>query len=161
DLSSLRASVKKMLVGGQLVDIMELICGDQYTLEKAETASRTGWTTDPVHPSRHPVAKIGLHLSEKRGTYSPVGHGGGADGGKREAAPTASRSDSRAAIIFCFCDGALLKSLDKMAASLKVKRTPITTPPYQVSSVDITPDPPIFSLVTTFKEGVRENVGNK
>jgi hypothetical protein len=38
-----------------------------------------------------------------------------------------------------------------MAASLKVKRTPITTPPYQVPSVDITPDPPIFSLVTTFK----------
>jgi hypothetical protein len=38
-----------------------------------------------------------------------------------------------------------------MAASLKGKRTPITTPPYQVPSVDITLDPPIFSLVTTFK----------
>jgi hypothetical protein len=37
-----------------------------------------------------------------------------------------------------------------MAASLKGKRTPITTPLYQVPSVDITPDPPIFSLVTTF-----------
>jgi hypothetical protein len=37
-----------------------------------------------------------------------------------------------------------------MAASLKGKRTPITTPPYQVPSIDITPDPPIFSLVTTF-----------
>jgi hypothetical protein len=35
-----------------------------------------------------------------------------------------------------------------MAASLKDKRKPITT---QVPSVDITPDPPIFSLVTTFK----------
>ncbi len=40
---------------------------------------------------------------------------------------------------------------DKMAASLKGKRTPITTPPYQVPSVNVTPDPPIFSLVTTFK----------
>jgi hypothetical protein len=38
-----------------------------------------------------------------------------------------------------------------MAASLKDKITPITTPPYQVPSVDVTPDPPIFSLVTTFK----------
>jgi hypothetical protein len=37
-----------------------------------------------------------------------------------------------------------------MAATLKVKRTPITTPPYRVPSADITPDPPIFSLVTTF-----------
>jgi hypothetical protein len=39
-----------------------------------------------------------------------------------------------------------------MAASLKGKRTPITTPPYQIPSVDITPDPPIFSLVTTFNQ---------
>ncbi len=38
-----------------------------------------------------------------------------------------------------------------MAALLKDKRTPITTPPYQVPNVDVTPDPPIFSLVTTFK----------
>ncbi len=37
-----------------------------------------------------------------------------------------------------------------MAASLKDKGTPITTSPYQVPSVDVTPDPPIFSLVTTF-----------
>jgi hypothetical protein len=42
-------------------------------------------------------------------------------------------------------DGALSKSLYKMAASLKDKRTPITTPPYQVPSVDISPDSPIFS----------------
>jgi hypothetical protein len=39
-----------------------------------------------------------------------------------------------------------------MAASLKDKKTPITTPPYQVPSVDVTPGPPIFSLVTTFKQ---------
>jgi hypothetical protein len=39
-----------------------------------------------------------------------------------------------------------------MAASLKDKRTPITTPPYQVPIVDVTPDPPTFSLETTFKE---------
>ncbi len=49
-------------------------------------------------------------------------------------------------IIFCCCDGARLKSLYKMAASVKDKRTPITTPPYQVPSVDVTPDPPtVFS----------------
>jgi hypothetical protein len=43
-----------------------------------------------------------------------------------------------------------------MVASLKDKRTPITTPPYQVPSVDVTPDPPIFSLVTTFKDSVKK-----
>ena len=94
DLSALRASVKRMLVGGQLVDVMELICGDQYTLEKAETAARTGWTTDPVHPSRHTVAKIGLHLIEKMGNYTPVG-GGGEASGKRGAAVSSSRQESR------------------------------------------------------------------
>jgi hypothetical protein len=96
DLTSLRASVKRLLVGGQLVDIMELICGDQYTMEKAEAAARAGWTTDPVHPSRHTVAKIGLHLIEKMGNYSPVGSGGDI-GGKKRAAPAAPCSDSRAA----------------------------------------------------------------
>ncbi len=49
-------------------------------------------------------------------------------------------------IIVYFCDGALLKSLYKMAASSKDKRTPITTPPYQVTSVDATPDQPIYFL---------------
>jgi hypothetical protein len=42
-----------------------------------------------------------------------------------------------------------------MAASLKDKRTPITTPPYQVPSVDVTQDPPIFLLVTTFKNNIK------
>ena len=39
------------------------------------------------------------------------------------------------------------------------KRTPITTSPYQVPSVDVTPDPPIFSLVTTFKMFSLKSVG--
>ncbi len=94
DLSVLQASVKRMLVGGQLVDVMELICGDQYTLEKAATAARTGWTTDPVHPSRHTVAKIGLHLIEKMGNYTPVG-GGGEASGKRGAEVSSSCHESR------------------------------------------------------------------
>jgi hypothetical protein len=46
-----------------------------------------------------------------------------------------------------------------MAASLKGKRTPITTPPYQVPSVDITTDPPIFSLVTTFNTCFYKEIG--
>jgi hypothetical protein len=47
-----------------------------------------------------------------------------------------------------------------MAASLKDKRTPITTPPYQVPSVDVTPDPPIFSLATTFNVGRYSSVSS-
>ncbi len=55
-------------------------------------------------------------------------------------------------ITFCFCDGALL-----VVSSLTDKKTPITTPPYQVPSVDVTPDLPIFSLVTTFKVKKNKN----
>jgi hypothetical protein len=95
DLAALRTSIKRMLVGGQLIDVMELICGDQYTMEKAAVAARTGWTTDPVHPSRHTIAKIGLHLIEKMGNYVPVA-GGGDTGGKRVAAAPASRQENRA-----------------------------------------------------------------
>jgi hypothetical protein len=46
-----------------------------------------------------------------------------------------------------------------MAASSKDKRTPIITPPYQVPSADVTPDPSTFSLDTTFK-GLTELVQN-
>jgi hypothetical protein len=48
-----------------------------------------------------------------------------------------------------------------MAASLKDKRKPTTTPPYQVPSVDVTPDPPIFSLVTTFNKNTLNIAGEK
>ncbi len=44
-----------------------------------------------------------------------------------------------------------------MAASLKDKRTPITTPPHQVPSVDVTLDPPTFSLDTTFNSQARRS----
>ncbi len=64
-------------------------------------------------------------------------------------------------ILFCFYDGALLKSLYKMAASSEDKRTPITTPQYQVSSDDVTPDPPTFSLDTTVKLFTRKRPVSK
>ncbi len=42
----------------------------------------------------------------------------------------------------------MLNASYKMAASSKDKRTPITTPPYKVPCVDVTPDPPtVLSLI--------------
>ena len=38
---------------------------------------------------------------------------------------------------------------------------PITKPPYQVLSVDVTPEPPIFSLVTTFNDVISAEVSVK
>ncbi len=45
----------------------------------------------------------------------------------------------------------MLNASYKMAASTSDKRMPITTSPYNVPSVDVTPDQPTFSLNTTFK----------
>jgi hypothetical protein len=67
-----------------------------------ETAARTGWTTDLVHPSRHTVAKIGLHLIEKMGNYTPVGSG---DGGKKtSASPRLSKTSiSVNCLVYSLC----------------------------------------------------------
>jgi hypothetical protein len=54
-----------MLHPVKIIDGFELICGSNYTKEKVEHAINTGWSTDPVHPSKHVYAKTALHLQEK------------------------------------------------------------------------------------------------
>jgi hypothetical protein len=44
---------------------MELICGNSYSLEKAEQVINGGWALDPVHPTKHIYAKTALNLMEK------------------------------------------------------------------------------------------------
>ncbi len=44
---------------------MELICGNSYSLEKAEQVISGGWASDPVHPTKHIYAKTALNLMEK------------------------------------------------------------------------------------------------
>ncbi len=44
----------------------------------------------------------------------------------------------------------MLSASYNLAASTSDKRMPITTSPYNVPSVDVTPDKPTFSLDTTF-----------
>jgi hypothetical protein len=44
----------------------------------------------------------------------------------------------------------MLNASYKMTASTSDKRMPITPSPYNVPSVDVTPDQPTFSLETTF-----------
>jgi hypothetical protein len=44
---------------------MELICGNSYSLEKAEQVINGGWALDPVHLTKHIYAKTALNLMEK------------------------------------------------------------------------------------------------
>jgi len=65
DPTKLRYHIRKMLYPVKIIDGFELICGSNYTKEKVEHAINTGWSTDPVHPSKHVYAKTALHLIEK------------------------------------------------------------------------------------------------
>jgi len=81
DLTRLRATVKRRLCGGQLIDTMETICGGSYNIEKAENTVRSGWEEDPVHANARTFAKMALHLIERLANYEPIttaaaaGHG--------------------------------------------------------------------------------------
>jgi len=65
DLTKLRYHIRKELHPVRIIDGFELICGNNYTREKVEHAISTGWSSDPVHPSKHVYPKTALHLLEK------------------------------------------------------------------------------------------------
>jgi hypothetical protein len=54
-----------MLQGPVVVDTMELVCGQNYTEQQAETICRAGWAVDAVHPTAHTFAKMALNLMER------------------------------------------------------------------------------------------------
>jgi hypothetical protein len=44
--------------------VQTIICGAGFNREKAESAARVAWITDPVHPSGHTFAKKVFNLLE-------------------------------------------------------------------------------------------------
>jgi hypothetical protein len=65
DLTKLRYHLRKTFHPTTVIDSMELICGNSYSLEKAEQVINGGWALDPVHPTKHIYAKTALNLMEK------------------------------------------------------------------------------------------------
>jgi hypothetical protein len=49
DLTRSRNYARRLPVN--VIDSMELVCGQQYNLAKAEAAFASGWAADPVKPS--------------------------------------------------------------------------------------------------------------
>jgi hypothetical protein len=86
-----------------VVDGLELSCGPGINLEKAETAARVAWISDPVHPSGHTFAKMALNLFE---AMAPTGKLATSTGRKRkhsdsdagEISGAGSRSEERARV---------------------------------------------------------------
>ncbi len=48
-----------------MLDGVQLVCGDNSSLEWKEQTMRAGWASDPVHPNGHIYAKMALTLIEK------------------------------------------------------------------------------------------------
>jgi hypothetical protein len=65
DLTKLRYHLRKTFHPTTVIDSLEIICGNSYSLEKAEQVISGGWALDPVHPTKHIYAKTALNLMEK------------------------------------------------------------------------------------------------
>jgi hypothetical protein len=63
-LGRIRSLLKSSIPSSSVNDGMELICGGGYNLEKAASAAKSAWISDPVHPSGHTYAKMALNLLE-------------------------------------------------------------------------------------------------
>jgi hypothetical protein len=81
DLNRIRLLLKSNFQGSTVVDGLELICDPGMNLEKAETAARVAWISDPVHPSGHTFAKMALNLLE---AMAPTGKLATSTGRKRK-----------------------------------------------------------------------------
>jgi hypothetical protein len=81
DLNLIRLLLRSNFPSQTVVDGMELFSGAGFNLEKAESAARVAWITDPVHPSGHTVAKMALNLLE---AMAPSGKTTAPSGQKRK-----------------------------------------------------------------------------
>jgi len=65
DLNRIRLLLRSNFPKSSVVDGMELMCCPGLNLEKAETAARVAWISDPVHPSvwTH-LCEVALNLIE-------------------------------------------------------------------------------------------------
>ncbi len=65
DLNKQKFYLRKSLAPATVLDGVQLVCGDNSSLERKEQTMRAGWASDPVHPNGHIYAKMALNLIEK------------------------------------------------------------------------------------------------
>jgi hypothetical protein len=73
DLTKQKFELRKSLAPAVVLDGIQLVCGDNSSLEKKVQTMRAGWANDPVHPNGHIYAKMALNLIEK--VAGAGGHG--------------------------------------------------------------------------------------
>ena len=65
DLNKQKFELRKSLAPATVLDGIQLVCGDNCSMEKKVQTMRAGWASDPVHPNGHIYAKMALNLIEK------------------------------------------------------------------------------------------------
>jgi hypothetical protein len=72
-------------------DGVQLVCGDNSSLEKKVQTMRAGWASDPAHPNGHIYAKMALNLIETvAGATAPQTV---AAGGRKRSWSSSNRDD--------------------------------------------------------------------
>jgi hypothetical protein len=70
---------------------IQLVCGDNSSMEKKVQTMRAGWASDPVHPNGHIYAKMALNLIEKVAGAS--GQLAAATGGRKRSWSSSNRDE--------------------------------------------------------------------
>jgi hypothetical protein len=65
DLNKQKFQLRKSLAPAIVLDGIQLVCGDNSSMEKKVQTMRVGWASNPVHPNGHIYAKMALYLIEK------------------------------------------------------------------------------------------------
>jgi hypothetical protein len=91
DLTKQKFELRKSLAPAVVLDGIQLVCGDNSSLEKKVQTMRAGWANDPVHPNGHIYAKMALNLIEK--VAGAGGHQSAVTGGRKRSWSSSNRDE--------------------------------------------------------------------
>jgi hypothetical protein len=91
DLNKQKFELRKSLAPATVLDGIQLVCGDNSSMEKKVQTMRAGWASDPVHPNGHIYAKMALNLIEKIAGAS--GPQAAASGGRKRSWSASNRDE--------------------------------------------------------------------
>jgi hypothetical protein len=91
DLNKQKFELRKSLAPATVLDGIQLVCGDNSSMEKKVQTMRAGWASDPVHPNGHIYAKMALNLIEKVAGAS--GQQAAATGGRKRSWSSSNRDE--------------------------------------------------------------------
>jgi hypothetical protein len=96
DLNKQKFQLSKSLAPAIVLDGVQLVCGENSTMERKEQTMRAGWASDPVHPDGHIYAKMALNLIEKIAPVTDV-PGASISGNRKKHGAQATERRARAA----------------------------------------------------------------